>query len=301
MARSAEFTPIPFRPAAPGEGHFEDDSLIRRVHRELIVAFSGARALLIQAAHPVMFEGFYDRTGGLGDPHGRLARTATIMNTIYFGRREDADALTARVRRVHARIRGELPEPAGRFPAGTPYAADDPQYLLWTLAPLFESADLVYRRYVGDLDRDERDALWADHRRVGELFGLRQADMPPTIEEFDGYYRGMLEGGDLWVTPRARELGRAVVFRPPAPLHLRWLVEAVNFVITGSLPPRLRRGYGLSWDPLREALRAGGAQYTKRVLLPLLPEAIRNTPVAGGRLLPGPPRADADEPLAAAA
>lgn len=290
------FTPIPFRAAAPGEGYFEDGSPIRIVNRELIVAFSGARALLMQAAHPVMFEGFYDRTTGLADPHGRLARTATVMNTIYFGRRTDADAQTERVRRVHSRIRGELPEPAGRFPAGTPYAADDPQYLLWTLAPLFESADLIYRLYVGSLDRDERDALWQDYRLVGRLFGLADDEMPRTIEDFDDYYRGMLEGGDLWVTPRAAELGRAVVFHPPAPFYMWWLVELVNFVIVGALPRRIRAGYGLSWDPAREVVRRGGAEYVKRVLLPLLPTVIRNTPVAGGRLLPGPPRAEDDEP-----
>jgi hypothetical protein len=40
-------------------------------------------------------------------------------------------------------------------------------------------------------------------------------------------------------------------------------------------------------------MRLGGAAYTKRVLLPLLPQVIRNTPVAGGKLLPGPPRATA--------
>lgn len=300
MPQPAKFTPIAFRAAAPGEGYFEDGSMIRRVHRELIVAFSGARALLIQAAHPVMFEGFYDRSSGLQDPHGRLARTATIMNTIYFGRRTDADAMTGRVRNVHARINGVLPEPAGRFPAGTPYAADDPQYLLWTLAPLFESADRIYRLYVGDLDRDERDALWQDHRVVGSLFGLKDDEMPASIEDFDTYYDGMLRGGDLWVTPRARELGRAVVFHPPAPARMRWLVETVNFIIAGSLPANIRRGYGLSWDPLREAMRLGGAQYTKRVLLPLLPEALRNTPVAGGRLLPGPPRAAQEDPPLAA-
>ena len=103
------------------------------------------------------------------------------------------------------------------FAAGTPYAADDPKYLLWTLAPLFQSADLIYRLYVGDLDRDERDALWQDHRLVGRLFGLTSAEMPATIEEFDEYFEEMLHGGELWVTPRARELGTAVVFHPTSP------------------------------------------------------------------------------------
>ncbi|HMS62509.1 MAG TPA: oxygenase MpaB family protein, partial [Solirubrobacteraceae bacterium] len=122
MDAESRFTPIPFRAAAPGEGYFDDDALIRRVHRELIVAFSGARALLLQAAHPVMFEGFYDRTSGLADPHGRLARTATVMNTIYFGRRDDADALTARVRRGHPRKArgGAAPGRARAGPRGRP-------------------------------------------------------------------------------------------------------------------------------------------------------------------------------------
>jgi len=294
MAPSTRPRPLTFRAAEPGEGYFEDDSLIRIVNRDLIVAFSGARALLLQAAHPVMFEGFYSRTSGLEDPHARLARTATVMDTIYFGRRVEADAQTARVRAIHAKVRGELPQRAGRFPAGTPYAADDPQFLLWTLAPLFESAERIYRLYVGGLDRDERDALWQDYRVVGGLFGLRDDEMPASIEDFDAYYQGMLTSGDLWVTPTARELGKQVVFHPPVPLHMRWLVESMNFVVVGSLPAWLRRGYDLSWDPVREVLRRGGAEYTKRVLLPLLPGALRNTPVMGGRLIPGPPRPAAD-------
>ena len=293
MATASQFREIPFRPAGPGEGYFEDDSLIRRVNRELIVAFSGARALLMQASHPVMFEGFFIKSEAKEAAHARLARTATIMNTIYFGRRDDADQMTDRVREVHTHINGVLEEPAGKYPAGTPYAADDPQFLLWTLAALVDSADQFYRLYVEELTRDERDALWGDYRLVGKLFGLQEDEMPATIEGFDAYMTEMVEGDQLCVTESAREESLAIVLNPPAPVYMRGLVEAVNFIIIGSLPAKIRRGYGLSWDPLRETMRVGGAAYTKRVLLPLLPQIIRNTPVAGGKLLPGPPRATA--------
>ena len=289
MATASQFREIPFRPAGPGEGYFEDDSLIRRVNRELVVAFSGARALLMQASHPVMFEGFFIKTEAKEAAHARLARTATIMNTIYCGRRDDADQMTERVREVHAQINGVLEEPAGKYPAGTPYAADDPQFLLWTLAALVDSADQFYRLYVEELTRDERDALWGDYRLVGKLFGLQEDEMPATIEGFDAYMTEMVEGDQLCVTESAREESLAIVLNPPAPVYMRGLVEAVNFIIIGSLPAKIRRGYGLSWDPLRETMRVGGAAYTKRVLLPLLPQIIRNTPVAGGKLLPGPP------------
>jgi len=290
MATASPLREIPFRPAGPGEGYFEDDSLIRRVNRELVVAFSGARALLMQASHPVMFEGFFIKTEAKDAAHARLARTATIMNTIYFGRRDDADRMTDRVRDVHTRINGVLEEPAGKYPAGTPYAADDPQFLLWTLAALVDSADKLYRLYVDELTRDERDALWGDYRLVGKLFGLQEDEMPATIEGFDAYMTEMVEGDQLFVTESARDESLAIVLHPPAPFYMRGLVEAVNFIIIGSLPEKIRRGYGLSWDPLRETMRIGGAAYTKRVLLPLLPQMIRNTPVAGGKLLPGPPR-----------
>jgi len=291
MATASQFREIPFRPAGPGEGYFEDDSLIRRVNRELVVAFSGARALLMQASHPVMFEGFFIKSEAKEAAHARLARTATIMSTIYFGRRDDADQMTDRVREVHTHINGVLEEPAGKYPAGTPYAADDPQFLLWTLAALVDSADKLYRLYVDELTRDERDALWGDYRLVGKLFGLQEDEMPATIEGFDAYMTEMVEGDQLFVTESARDESLAIVLHPPAPFYMRGLVEAVNFIIIGSLPEKIRRGYGLSWDPLRETMRIGGAAYTKRVLLPLLPQMIRNTPVAGGKLLPGPPRA----------
>ena len=117
--------------------------------------------------------------------------------------------------------------------------------------------------------------------------------MPATIEGFDAYMTEMVEGDQLFVTESAREESLSVVLNPPAPIYMRGLVEAVNFIIVGSLPAKIRRGYGLSWDPLRESMRLGGALYTKRVLLPLLPQMLRNTPVAGGKLLPGPPRAAA--------
>ena len=289
MATASQLREIPFRPAGPGEGYFEDDSLIRRVNRELVVAFSGARALLMQASHPVMFEGFFIKTEAKEAAHARLARTATIMNTIYFGRRDDADQMTDRVREVHTQINGVLEEPAGKYPAGTPYAADDPQFLLWTLAALVDSADQFYRLYVEELTRDERDALWGYYRLVGKLFGLQEDEMPATIEGFDAYMTEMVEGDQLYVTESARDESLAIVLNPPAPVYMRGLVEAVNFIIIGSLPAKIRRGYGLSWDPLRETMRVGGAAYTKRVLLPLLPQIIRNTPVAGGKLLPGPP------------
>ncbi len=257
-----------------GEGIFGDDAMIRRVHREQVMALAGPRALLMQAAHPVAFAGFFAHTGALDEPYERLQRTARAVELVVFGPRADAERVTRRVRAMHKRVRGELREAAGHFPAGTLYAADDPVLLLWILATLVDSGLEIYQRYVRQLTRDERDAYWRDYRVFGRLFGLRERDMPQTIEEFEAYVGATL-AHDLHVTPEARKLAIEIVMRPPVPLRLRPLLEVANFVTVGLLPSQIRREYGFSWDPARGLALRGGAEYARRVLVPLLPSRYR--------------------------
>jgi uncharacterized protein (DUF2236 family) len=255
--------------------YFDDTAMIRRVHREQVVALSGPRALLMMAAHPVAFEGFFDVTASHDAPYERLARTARVMDTIAWGSRAEANRLTRHVRAMHARARGTLPVDAGRFPAGTPWAADDPELLLWILACLVDSAVVVYERYVGPLTDDEREGYWKDMRVVGRLFGLRAAEMPRTWTGFTDYMDAMLASGDLVVTPTARELGIDIVMRPPVPLRVRPLLEVVNVVTVGLLPAGIRRQFGLRWNPARALAVRGGAEYARRGVVPLLPERLR--------------------------
>lgn len=257
---------------------FTDDSMLRRVHGERAVALSGPRALLMMGAHPVAFEGFFMATGALADPYERLRRTAEVLDAIAWGTAADARRMTRRVRAMHRRARGVLPRPAGRFPAGTPWAADDPELLLWIIACLADSAALVHDRYVARLSTGEREAFWADYRVVGRYFGLGDADMPADWPEFEAYMSEMLASGDLAVTPTAREVGIEVVLRPPVPLRARPFVELANFITIGLLPAGVRRQYRFSWDPARELALRGGAEYVKRVLVPLLPDRLRYVP-----------------------
>jgi len=254
--------------------------MLRRVVGDRVTGLSGPRALLVMAAHPVAFAGFFAHTGALDDPYARLERTATVMNAIAFGTREEADRLTRRVRAMHRRVEGELREPAGPFPAGTPYRGDDPEHLLWILAALAESAMLVYGKYARTLSRDERDELWRDYRVVGRCFGLREREMPLDIEGFDAYMAERYASPELVVTPQARELAIDIVLKPPVPLHFRPLLELVNQITVGLLPPRVREQYGFSWDPVRAVALHGGAEYVKRVLVPVLPERVRMLPMA---------------------
>jgi uncharacterized protein (DUF2236 family) len=268
-------------------GVFAESSMIRRVHREHVLALSGPRALLMQAAHPVAFAGFFMSTGALSDPYARLRRTADVLDTVIWGERAAAEAATARVRRVHSRVRGTLHAPVGRFPAGTPWAADDPELLLWIIATLADSGRMVYERYVGPLSRSERTGYWSDYRVLGSMFGLAEADMPPDYAGLAAYMREMLDGDILFVSDDARELGTGIVLHPPVPLRARPLLELANFVTVGLLPARLRRQYRLSWDPVRGLALRVGQEYTRRLLVPVIPGRLRRRrPAPQARPLP---------------
>jgi uncharacterized protein (DUF2236 family) len=254
---------------------FTNESMIRRIQRESLVGLSGPRTLLMQAAHPVAFAGFFAHTGALDDPYARLQRTVRVLGLIGFGDKAEAQKATARVRAIHTRINGELSEPAGRFPAGTRYSAEDPDLLLWILACMADSALVVYERTVRTLPRDQRDAFWQDYKVIGREFGLRDADLPDRIEDFDLYMNDMVEGDDLYVGDQARELALEIVMNPPVSLRTRPMLEVANFATVGLLPRRVREMYGFAWDPARALVLRGGAEYTKRVVVPLLPDRWR--------------------------
>lgn len=260
------------------DGYFASDSMLRRVQGERVVMISGPRALLMQAAHPLAVEGLLAHTSGLDDPYKRLERTAAVMSAIGFGTREEADRMTRRVRAMHRRVRGVLAEPAGPFPAGTPYAADDPKLLLWVLFTLVDSGIVVYERFVQSLTLAEKEGYWADFRVVGSLFGLADSDMPADVAELDAYRHDMYASGELHVSDWAREQARSIVLEPPLPLALRPLLETVNFITVALLPPAIRSQYGFSPlppGPVRELTVAAYASYVKRGVLPFVPSRLR--------------------------
>jgi uncharacterized protein (DUF2236 family) len=262
--------------------YLDDRSMLRRVHRERVIALSGPRALLMQAAHPLAVAGVLAHSSALDEPYDRLARTAQVLHAIGFGSRAEANAAARRVRAMHQTVHGRLHRPVGRFPAGTEYRADDPELLMWVLFTLVDSGLVVYRTYVGGLSREDEAAYWNDYRTVGRLFGLRAGEMPRTLADLDDYRRSMLEGDTLVVTDWARERARAIVLEPPVPLAARPLVEAANFVTIALLPDRIREQYGFSPVPpafVRKAVVRAGGVYVKRAVLPLLPARVRLAPV----------------------
>ena len=262
----------------PTDCYFTDASMLRTVHREQVMVLAGGRALLLMAAHPVVFEGFFAATSSKGDPFSRLERTAVVLETISYGSRANADRATAAVRRMHRAASGALPAAAGRFPAGTPYSAADPELLFWVWGSLVDSCLLVYESCVRPLTADERQSYWDDQRFVAKKFGIPYKAMPKRVEGLADYVEEVVASGDLFVTEDALNTARDVILRPPLPAAAWPLREAINQVSIGLLPGRVRDLYGFRWDPARGIAVRAGQEYLRRAVLPFAPSQLRHTP-----------------------
>jgi uncharacterized protein (DUF2236 family) len=229
------------------DGYFSSDSLIRQVHNERAVGlFYGARALCIGATNPLTYVATALHSPNLQAPFGRLARTAEVIEAIIFSSRREADRLLARTRRMHAGIAGVLPVDAGPYPAGTPYAALDPELMLWTIAVMADSARRFYELFVQPLTYGDKEAFWYDYRRLGELFGLSEAALTTSYPQFVNWWCFQLDK-ELSLTPEARQAGYAAAFQVPIPAYAFPLRRLYRNILLGSLPSQVRELYGLSY------------------------------------------------------
>jgi len=270
--------------AAEVDGFFAADSMVRRLHGERVVLFSGVRALLMQACDPLAVLGFERHSIIFDDPRTRLLRTDERMSRIYFGSRAEAERTGRAVRAMHARVEGVTEEDYGPIPAGTRYAASDPALGLWVLASLADSALVYHERIFGSLDPGDAERYWTEYRRVGGLLGLPDDSMPRTRADLGDYVEGRLGDGSLWISDERRDAAKAMVLAPPpfrplvrvaiTPVH-----ETIKLISVGMLPAQIRRLLGFSWDPARETLLRS-ALLQLRLGSRFWPDAVRLHPAA---------------------
>lgn len=235
--------------ATPGPRWFGPDRPIRRVHGDASMFVGGIRALLLQSLHPLAMAAVEGHSGFRGDPWGRLQRTSHFLAVTTFGPAEDAELAVARVRAVHARVRGTAPD-------GRAYAADDPHLLRWVHLAEADSFLAAHQRYgARPLDQSGRDGYVADMAEVALRLGVVD---PPYDEAGLGAqlrdYRPELRG-----TPQSRAASRFLLLRPPLPLAARPAYSVLCSAAVALLPLWARWRLRLPYLPVTEAtaVRAG--------------------------------------------
>lgn len=237
--------PVQRRP----DGLFGPRSVAWRVHGDVTsMMVGGISSLLLQMLHPAVLAGVWDHSNFRTDMQGRLRRTARFIALTTYGGREEAEAVMARVRRIHDQVRGTLPD-------GTPYAANDPALLAWVHVTEATSFLNAWRRYVEPgMSRLDQDRYFAEMAQVAQALGAAPVprDQAAARRLIDSYRP------QLQADARARDV-RGLVLSTTGADPLAAPVRALaNQAAIDLLPDWARRMHGLA-NPLlgRPLVRAG--------------------------------------------
>ena len=145
---------------------FAPDSVAWRVNGDIVtMMIGGVSGLLLQMLHPAVLAGVWDHSDFRTDMHGRLRRTAKFIAVTTYDHAEHGLAAIDRVRSIHDRIGGILPD-------GTPYQAGDPTLLAWvhvTEAISFLNAWIRYAE--PDMSVADQDQYFTEMAVVADRLG----------------------------------------------------------------------------------------------------------------------------------
>jgi uncharacterized protein (DUF2236 family) len=210
----------------------------------LSLFIGGVAAVIMELAEPRVRTGVWEHTTFRTDPIPRLRQTGLAAMVTIYGARSTAEAMIARVRRMHDRI-------SGSTPTGKAYRANDPELLNWVQGTAAYGFLQAYHAYVRPLSDLERDRYYAEGTLAASLYGANAATSEAAIEMRFDAMADQLERSDILF-----EFLAIMRSAPILPLPLRPLQPLLIRAAIDLTPPWLRTILGLT-DHGLNALEAG--------------------------------------------
>ena len=238
-----------------GDALFATDSVAWRVNGDIVtMMIGGVSGLLLQMLHPAVLAGVWDHSDFRSDMHGRLRRTAKFIAVTTYDHAEQGIAAIDRVRGIHDRIGGTLPD-------GTPYRVSDPALLAWvhvTEAISFLNAWIRYAE--PDMPLADQDRYFDEMAVVAERLGADP--VPHDRAAAEALIRSMHP--PLRADARTREVAQLVLNQSVGAA----MTDAASAVIMQAgvdlLPDWARQMHGLKTPPA--PLVRGSARLLARTL-----------------------------------
>lgn len=273
---------LPIADRRPDPGLFGPGSVTWRVMAEPLLMLGGGRALLMQAAHPLVAQGAIDHSTYATDPFGRFQRTVEWVTVVCFGTTAEARRISRQVNRLHGAVEGRL----GRGHAtrgvrgGTAYTARDPELLRWVHATFVDTMLVAHDAFVGGLSADDADTFVQEWDAVAALMGVPASMRWPDRTALRAYVADSIRSGVVAPGDGSRLVARTVLDPPLRSARMRPAWAVLGFTTVGLLPDPIRRGYGLGWTPAHSAAHAA-LRLSVRTMRPALPRRMRVSPVHG--------------------
>jgi uncharacterized protein (DUF2236 family) len=187
----------------------------------LSLFIGGVAAVIMELAEPRVRTGVWEHTTFRIDPIRRLRRTGLAAMVTIYAARGAAEAMIARVRRMHDSV-------AGSTPAGKVYRANDPELLNWVQSTAAYGFLQAYHSYVRPLSDLERDRYYAEGTLAASLYGACAPTSEAALEvRFDAMAK-KLERSDILFEFLATVRSAPILplpLRPLQPLLVRAAIE----------------------------------------------------------------------------
>ncbi|MGI8330026.1 oxygenase MpaB family protein [Actinomadura scrupuli] len=243
---------------------FRDGDLIRTVGREGILLAAGGVASLLQTSHPQVGQGVHDHSYTFDDPLARLRNTMGWVYLVQFGTREEAEQLSAMIRKMHDQVRGPG------------YNANEPELQVWVAATLFAVAVQVYEYlFRRPFTPAELEEFYQQSKVYATILGCPEEEMPATYPDFRRYYAHMVT--TLRINDASRAIAQGVLWPTGLPKILAPGLMAIRLITAGFMPEPLRAQYGWKWNAARER-RFRLLMNGLAVVYPRMPLPVRTLP-----------------------
>jgi uncharacterized protein (DUF2236 family) len=212
------------------------DSLSWRVFKNPIALFvGGTAAVILELAEPAVRAGVWEHSSFRKDPLKRLKRTGLAAMISVYGARSVAEAMIARVVRMHSTVQGITA-------AGMSYSASDPRLLTWVHATAAFGFAEAYHSYVQPLSAQELNDFYREGAPVSRLYGA--IDAPRSVTEMQALFESTRP--NLAPSSVIFEFLRIMRETAAFPRGLRWLQPTLLRAAVELIPDRLRVALGLS-------------------------------------------------------
>lgn len=258
------------------------DSLTLNIGGDIRSTLMAGRTFVMQVAHPQVGAGVGQLSNFRHDPWHRLREINKSGERFAFSGREAGIAEGKRLRELHRNIKGVDSN-------GNAFHSLHPSVYGWVHTIFLDTMVTQCRLYGTPLNRHEEELLFEEWRESGRLFGLRDQDMPASLDQYWRFYNEMiadtLEYNDV--------IASILDMTAPAPDALAWLpgwiwsglwspVQKLNYKLTlAALPPAFRTKISAQ-HPWSEQDEKSMQRFQKRVraIVPRLPERMRYTAAA---------------------
>jgi uncharacterized protein (DUF2236 family) len=244
--------------------------------RERALLVGGGRALVLQAAHPLVGEGIHQHSGFQTDPWRRLQRTSDFYLGLVYAKQDELEAFNRWLEHAHRGVKGQTAQ-------GETYSADRPDLMLWVQATLADSVAWAWQQIWGPLPPEKLELYWQEQILIGEAIGIEMTQLPDNWDGFQKWFGRQCQG----LQPTAasgsvlEHLHDLPVALPGIPVVL-WqaglpLGRSVSRqALAAGLPEPLRSRMGISWTAERQGAWNRTCRQL-RVALRLIPSRIRHS------------------------